>query len=161
MSSLVIHLHICHSQVHARTGIYYTTDSMGPQTACTWPRWPDTVFAAIFDTHFLYTHTITGIPSSFCFHFCRCRSGATPLKLSKDTGETMNHKCVLIQPQALAVHWLHWARGHGGERAGEPDNAAALSPEVNAVCECPQTAEYTHSRENTLLVHVNPQKWAV
>lgn len=104
------------------------------------PMWPDTTFAAIFDKHFLYTHTITDMPSSFCFHFCRCRSGATTLKLWKDSDEKMNHKYVLIQPQALAVHAScevlasldTWARRcFHTEHAGEPDNVA-LSPEVNA-----------------------------
>lgn len=106
------------------------------------PMWPDNTFTAIFDKHFLYTHTITGMPSSFCFHFCRCRSGATTLKLRKDTDEKMNHKCVLTQPQVLAVHASCealasldvWAQQcFYTEHAGEPDNAVALSPEVNAV----------------------------
>lgn len=84
------------------------------------PLWPDTTFAAIFDKHFLYTHTITGMLSSFfCFHFGRCRSGATTVDLRKDTDKNMNHKCVLTQPPALAVHaavrpLLHWTHGHGG-----------------------------------------------
>lgn len=53
----------------------------------------------------------------------------------------MNHKCVLTQPQALAVHascealasldtWAWWY--FYTENAGEPDSVVALSPEVNA-----------------------------
>lgn len=106
------------------------------------PVWPDTTFAAIFDKHFLYTHTITGMPSSFCFHFCRCRSGETTLKLRKDTDEKMNHKCVLVQPQTLAVHASCEAlasldtcarRCFYTKQAREADNTVTLSPEVNAL----------------------------
>lgn len=124
------------------------------------PMWPDTKFAATFDKHFLHTHTITGMPSSsFCFHFCRCRSGATTLKLRKDADEKINHKCVLVQPQALAWgSWQLWGtcftdtwaqRCFYTKHAGEPDNAVALSAEVNPVLECPQISAYIHSQENT------------
>lgn len=59
------------------------------------------------------------LSSFFCFHFGRCRSGATTVELRKDTDKNMNHKCVLTQPPALAVHaavgpLLHWTHGHSG-----------------------------------------------
>lgn len=77
--------------------------------------------------------------------------------------QQMANVCLYHLKPRLSVpavgHWIPWARQwFYTERTGEPDNAVALSPEVNAVCECPQTGAHTHSRENALLVHVIPQK---